>query len=71
MAEKPQKTAKNRAKKDWFTLYFFDLEEFQKPGEYYAKTGGFRPKRQGWNLCYSNTIANTFLNSQSIDQLIY
>ena len=51
MAEKTQKTAKNRTKKDWFTLYFFDLEEFQKPGEYYAKTGGFRPKRQGWNLC--------------------
>ena len=30
---------------------FFGYEEFQKPGEYCAKTEGFRPKQEGRNLC--------------------
>ena len=71
MAEKLQKKAKNgKELKDWLNkekIIFFSKEEFQKPGEYLAKTGdrkyspkpgGFRPKGEGWNLhtVFSNNI---------------
>ena len=46
------------------------MEEFKKLGEYLAKTGGFRPKREGWNLLETRKSFFQYKQEYSISTII-